>query len=98
MDRAQFRVIENDCRDLPDADGDRVAYLDGQNVYLELGELKDGKRKAKPGEVSCIYRDELGWVACVQTTQHFTLDHEFPTLRQALDFAMEKFQFAQEGK
>ena len=90
MDRAQFRVIESDCRDLPDNDGNRVSYLDAQNVYIELGELVNGKRVAKPGEVCCICRDELGWIACVQTTSSFTLDQEFPTLRQALDFAMEK--------
>lgn len=90
MDRAQFRVIENDCRDLPDKDPDRVSFMDSQNVYIELGELVGTQRKAKVGQVAHIYRDELGWIACVQTQHAFTLDHEFPTLRQALDFAMEK--------
>lgn len=91
MDRAQFRIIEDDCRDLPDHDNNRVSFLDSHNAYIELGQLVNGKRVSKPGEVSCIYRDELGWVACVETkTLHCTLDHEFPTLRQALDFAMEK--------
>jgi hypothetical protein len=87
---ARDAIVHDDCADLPIPDGDRLSFLDAHNAYIELGRLVNGKRVARPGEVSVICRDELGWLACVVTHHNFTLDHEFPTLRQAIDFAMEQ--------
>lgn len=85
--RVQFRDLPATVR--PDAD--RVSFLDSQKVYMEFGEKVNGMRRVKPGQVAVIYGDELGFVACVEThTLHCTSDHDFATLRQAIDFAMEK--------
>lgn len=76
-----LKVLDSDCYDYQDID--RLSFMDAQRVYIEF-------REAKVGEVSFVSRDELGWIAGVKTQHAFTLDHEFPTLRLALDFALKR--------
>lgn len=70
-------------RDVPDRDPDRVSYMDSHRASVEF-------QNVKPGQVCGIYRDEISWLACVKTSQGYTLDFEFSTFRQAMDYAMEK--------